>query len=1214
MAKEIKNSPGNVHLKCMLFEPHPFAYRARQDDSIILNRFTIGKKSDSASFYFNNFEPYGVSLRPKYIYRDTILKINGENLQSNRQDLKDFLGRPLFNNTITQLDSSGKSVTKKTGDPQDNNPWLIHQTFDLHGSLFNSNNITISEAINGSKSLDKLTPALFNYKTIEVEYASNGDFLNKNDDFYSGVWYNSNGEIDTAKSESIDPAYSLKRRTFRFMPYNINVPDIVRASIPLNVAASAITIPVKPIHWLVKKTTPLFREEDFFVTFQKQANIPSIISSKINLLKEYEFLDSELEGANAFTFDENTNAIIRKNSGVYEIVNSDQENAKNEKDTRKVSLANDAYYIIEINEGSANHNYFIIIPYNGNPVFIHAGRFAEIAYFDEQNSTVLYPKEKISRKLSTYPVSGADLINGNNGNLTIAVRSYLGRLIVIFNGDDANPWVIERSDYDLEAFYNSLDTGKSFIEALQNGPAKKFIPMSIEPRRISLGAGNIMAGFSFGPLHYVSHAKWDMDNPVIFKGPFKDDNDFNSNVGVLLRENVSVKPNGSTSSVENPFTIPKIERVYNQRAEVFVEHEGSQIGNKNFVLESTITALIETSIENTDNRYLIPGLNYFESELKNGLDPMKNYKYSYGNNFSIYNSDQERLSYIRISPSDFNTIEDSFGENVDQSQKGYINTDAREGKLALILGAGDMTVGKGINKPWKIQNCITPIANSFRIFALESSNPAVGKQIVTDVSNYVSNLNLSWNFTDGTKAEHSGNIKFLLNFGKPTGIEKENEDHSKLLASLTDKAFYLRIYAWWDCGFMNCDDSCGCKKILGKGTTEKDKVIKGDPDIIFTGLCFGGTVSVQAGVRHLECQLVDYWQVLKDQRWFNSPFFDGMRDWNAVNTILEMAGFYDGGNNKLGKQNQDTNGNLVEKYPPLSMIKTLANFNGSTYNGQGAIPGEKTFEKDYALPSAFNILQNPLLKFEYGSSYDESIIKMATYSGKMVYFDRYGIFRLTTRPEQIKYQLLGNDKQGNEIFRKIVPKCNFYASPLNLPDCFTLSRIIKGSYTTKRAVQDVPNNLFIATATPNGEFLTGTAVNSSSIRDDTSEGYVGYPKYLIQENGIFGSQQALESIVEYYTGFFTPPIVVTWEAYGVGHLMAGDIVAIRGLDLDDTFPKTKLQESEIDFQNGDGTTSETNSLEKTVLVYITQIDSEINPEKNDWTSRYTGEWIYTGNI
>ena len=78
MAKEIKNSPGNVHLKCMLFEPHPFAYRARQDDSIILNRFTIGKKSDSASFYFNNFEPYGVSLRPKYIYRDTILKVSSQ--------------------------------------------------------------------------------------------------------------------------------------------------------------------------------------------------------------------------------------------------------------------------------------------------------------------------------------------------------------------------------------------------------------------------------------------------------------------------------------------------------------------------------------------------------------------------------------------------------------------------------------------------------------------------------------------------------------------------------------------------------------------------------------------------------------------------------------------------------------------------------------------------------------------------------------------------------------------------------------------------------------------------------------------------------------------------------------------------------------------------------------------------------------------------------
>lgn len=1238
----IKNSPGNVNFKCMLFEPHPFAKRALQNDGLVLNAFTLGKQQNvDQNFYFNSYEPYGVSLRPKYVYRDTILKINDENLQAEKLDIKDYQARPLFFSTLGLLN---------TGDPKENNPWLVHQTFKLTGSLFDNANVTLNQygtlasALSATKNF---TPALWNYKWIDVPYVSNGDPEDKDDDFYSGIEFVATNSKDTTVTNvavpglpigipqvnpafqikattSLDATYSLRRRTIRLMPIVINTADASRQNTGMQVNSNT-TIPIpsiKPLHWLAEKETPLFREEDFFITFEKQAKIPNIHSVKTQMISpDYKFLDVNLinkttkinleqayasmsnyenpdttqGAAQSEIMSAQREAEFRINAGV--LNNTDSENLPKQ-DSETLDLSNQPYYIVELNKGSENHHYFIIIPYNGKPTFIHAGKFPQNQDVKKKTIAVGYPLEKISRKLSVYDaVSGGELINADRFTITVMAR--LGRLVITFSGYEETPWIIERNDLDVQKCYE--DYGKVKL-------AYQFIPMSIEDKPIRIGAGNLMSGFSFGPLAYPNYAQWIPQETITFKGPFDSDEDFYKNAATLLREH---------SALENEFK--KKNLIFNQRAEVFIEYIDGKLNFSEFVSKE-----VETGDGVQSKRYLIPDAPYKDTTPAMGYAATAG---SAGEGFLIYpillNSAGEALSYIRIYP--FNITQPS------SDTVGFIDKDIRNANLSFSMGAGDAVVSESRVEnwtfgDWKIRNCITPIANSFRIVVLGHNQPRLGKQIPIDVASHVSTFSSSWSFTDQHKAEHSGSIKFLLNFGKQTS-DKDSQ-MVELLESLVDKTFYLRVYAWWDCGFMNCDDNCGCKRILGENpnnATDAIKAVKGDPTVIFTGLCFGGTITAGQNQRFLECQLLDYWQVLKDQRWFNSPFFDGMRDWDAVATILKMAGFYDGGNNLLDSGNKIGSA-IAEKYPPAKMMKVLSSSNsgifntlagsttGAVYSGQNAVPGEVITEVDYALPSAFNILQNPLLKFEYGSSFDESILKMSGYGGKMVYFDRYGIFRMTTRPDQLRFQCSGNTRNK---FKKIVPKCVFFASPYNLPpnSCEKLSRLMLKQYTTKRVVQDVPNNIFVATATPNGEMLTFSQVNTASIRDDQSEGYVGYPRFLIQENGIFGSEEALRGIAKFYTGFFTPPVIITWEAFGVGHITAGDIVAIRGLDQDATFPTTHLKEEDIDFSAGDmSLINPLDALNKIALVYITQIDAEINPENNTWFNRYTGEWIYTGDV
>jgi hypothetical protein len=324
-------------------------------------------------------------------------------------------------------------------------------------------------------------------------------------------------------------------------------------------------------------------------------------------------------------------------------------------------------------------------------------------------------------------------------------------------------------------------------------------------------------------------------------------------------------------------------------------------------------------------------------------------------------------------------------------------------------------------------------------------------------------------------------------------------------------------------------------------------------------------------------------KIMQDQYFLNSPFFDGMSDYYAIKLLCDLCGFAD------SKQSNDP-------YPPGYMINYMANqapVNGGNKIVNYVNSGEPLLLSAYTLPSSYDILQNPFMKFADGSKYDEALTKIGTLAGKVAFFDRFGVMRYDMRPDSLFLTNAGKQVR--------IPKCSFVASPHALGNCAYLDLLALNQYTYKRVVSDVCNEILLVTATPQGEVLVKSVLNLPGRYYPQQPGYLGYRKLMLQMDGIFGSQKALETVVDYYSNLvFKPPIVVTWESMGVPHLQAMDIVTFTGLENDYGFGPSNVD-------------SGVPAPHPVVTLVLTSVSGEINPQRGEWRNKYEGEWLY-GNI
>jgi len=413
--------------------------------------------------------------------------------------------------------------------------------------------------------------------------------------------------------------------------------------------------------------------------------------------------------------------------------------------------------------------------------------------------------------------------------------------------------------------------------------------------------------------------------------------------------------------------------------------------------------------------------------------------------------------------------------------------------------------------------------------------PILNGKYAIDASNHVLELNENWSASDFFGMEHTGTIKFLLNKGLFSNntdlldINYENifdddgnrigrnlDDITEKLENLKDKAFYIEIWAeyqeLYNTKYTFADNPQGLE-----GLTK-----------VFTGICLGGSIETSIGQKIMTCKISDYTTVLKNQFFYNSPFFDGMQSACAMYEILTMAGFREEG-----------------KYDPVYILKQLAqNESYLSAEEHKNIDGRKFFHYRYGLPSGYSRLEQPAYKFPDGSTYYDAITKLCNDSGKCFYFDQYGIAHFEDFAEKI-IAAANSQYKFDTIW--------YFTTNPDIHD----GQLIFNKLERGHNVEDAYNHIKLVSNTPDMELLVFDDVNYDSWDNPDAEGFLGYTKSWIQHEGMFGSEENVRQRAREMRHFFRPPINLDFETYGVP-IRPFDFVEVDGeqvrvMSVDNTF-------------------------------------------------------------
>jgi hypothetical protein len=436
-----------------------------------------------------------------------------------------------------------------------------------------------------------------------------------------------------------------------------------------------------------------------------------------------------------------------------------------------------------------------------------------------------------------------------------------------------------------------------------------------------------------------------------------------------------------------------------------------------------------------------------------------------------------------------------------------------ESRVLLLRARVSLTAGSTSAGGHEVSSCITPIITHIRLVAIPD-NKDVWVPSEIDISDNVMSFNDSWTTGDYTTTEHSGTIKFLITDGIQKTLPQTN-----LIEGLKDKAFYIEVWA----GYNSKSYTFGCK--------EDPKLWK-----LFTGICMGGTVTQEPIKRILECKIVDYSEILKQSLFFNSPFFDGMRDVNAVNEILSMVGFKNATSNKaMGIVDP---GYYVKQLVTSHASSTAPPGGGFQSTLISTIDGRNYNYSSYALPFSWDRLQSPVFKYNDGTKLYDALLDWAKKGSKMMFFDQCGGFHW----EESSGITMSRCKNSNFVGNGYVWK--FKTGNKHEETGQYMFNVM----TKVGAVEDIYNNIHILTSTPNFELIIGDEINWPSIENKDDKGFLGFRKTFLQQESLFGNETALANVMNYYKAVWKAPIAYKFETYGQP-IRAFDFVSVDGINL-----------------------------------------------------------------
>lgn len=816
------------------------------------------------------------------------------------------------------------------------------------------------------------------------------------------------------------------------------------------------------------------------------------------------------------------------------------------------------YLLIEIGPNSDKHNYFIELVAGRSPRFIHIGwEYTNVnpQESDETNDNWMYVRK--SRVLSTYSGLTSDALL-NADQTRISVRNFMGKIIIQFQGYEANPWIIQRQD----------------IVEQQDNPKRIAIPMVVPSDKIRLHGGNMSCklGFCF--------TKYNKEADIFFDDIQCDTyNADSSDLYITLTEMGQVY--GAAYPTSNVMS--------------------SHFGNDPKLGPSTMTPTVDSDVaisrEYIKNAH--KNLNVYQ-KFKNSISLWGRGYTSANNQFSHIFGGGHKLTFLKGIPSKkpVKAVSSSFTfgrsdpDLADYDYKDYSSTF----NVVLRLTSGHIRMpydgeawsglfGGENPEPKTFTDVLSPVVTQWR-FLLTGGEKATENIVPFDISPLVTNLTDHWTAEEYTTLNHDATLKCYLPIGIPLGTPATTTGTDPNLLSLAqqlwrlhDKAFYVTIKYWWGVGV-------GLREAVGN-VLNGPQLPEFDPVLIqMTGIAFGGEFERSVNKMFMNIKIKDYMEVFRKQYMFNSPFFDGVMDTLAVYEIAKLAGFDDDPNPPPTK---------LDRRPLSFLSKVMHHPDWVTY----AHNGVKSQVRPYRLPAGYADLSNPTMRFQNGETYDSCLKKITQLAGKTIYFDQYGVLKYENNPAyEAAFAPPGTSASS------FVPIYRFVTSPLvNIPpstsdgggsylnDGFVFNpkadaaRLVYNVIRYGRAVEDCINTIVLMTASKDifgvedvehavGGYIVEGHTFMDQIWDPTAEGFLGFRKAFYQSNGVFGGLQELRKTLLHYAKMKYPPTYVTFETYGIPGLKALDIVTLDN-----------------------------------ELFYITDISHEINPQENKWWMTIQGEWF-----
>jgi len=940
---------------------------------------------------------------------------------------------------------------------------------------------------------------------------------------------------------------------------NIYVPTQTSVTIP----ASQDSDCKNGIHWRLEKTTPLFMGQDFFVEFHRDnlsedvANFDVIKSFQNDPNNRYQCINSNitLPGTTGDFKDVQPPANqavktykpkIDKSKNIVEAWEADEE-SKNYYDMNR-----QAYYIVELGSDlwdlgvepggqsiEKDAKYIIFIPQNWKPTIF------KIAKPEGSSKYIAY-------NLGVYEgIHASELFKREKFRMT--VRNHLGKLVITFDGKEEEPWIV-------------------------SGPDIFVVPEG----KMAVWGGNIASSVMFSPLIY--NQKTTMLLPPGVLGSCNG-YQFGTNLGQSkLGYELNIGKVSTTGSYRR--VSPKQQGIEIQ--EGYIYNCDAQSLSERVAKEGISDNFIDSAI----------GPNYLG--LVGGVSTQLK---------ALQFSSKATSSYGVESGSIPTTPIDESGEIV--STEGLLKSaiglnvgDAKEGDEILewatsanMVAGGHYFKKTGQKEPWILENCKTPIIPGITFSLADIEDPLWGTLNSRNrIDHRILNFTDTWSAGDYHKIDHSGGLSLYLNeyetdaaeVGKriegsvvePASSFMRLEDVKKL----QKRQFFISI----DVVYNQCDNL---------KTSEEYPFQKLARERVFTGIAKNATVRQSSNVQVMDLELVDYFDVLEGKAFFNSPFFDGVRDINAVYEILRIGGF-----SATPQTILTLNDDLQGRSPgPAFILKQAASRDGDFRTN---FDGSPVIMEPYALPQSYNRLSQPFFKPEDGANLYDIMFEFAKRSNKMMYFDRYGVFHYENRlfDDHIFAAGSANLPVEPSWAWTAIPAINGTVFDLgarfrhnygNTPDSVQNGLLIEGEATIKYDISSCYNEFKVVTGTPDREIIIGSDIDYNKFKGNfdsrqEEQGWLGYRRPLYQAEGLFGSAEAVELMINNYSKIKNPPIEVSFQAKGlpVKALDVGVLQMVR-------YKRDSPSESRL------------------VPFIITNVSSTIDPSKNSWDQTIQGEWIQT---